>query len=160
MRVGLALGAGAARGWAHIGVLKVLEEHGIHIDMIAGTSIGALVGGIYAACASVDHLVRSTIDLFPTKTAARRKIFDYTLPFQGFLRGRKAMGLVASAIEKADFLDLLIPAYFVGVDIFKGEEVLMETGDVSRAIRASLSIPAIFSPYKYKGRWMVDGGPS
>jgi NTE family protein len=158
VRVGLALGAGAARGWAHIGVLKVLEEQGIHIDMIAGTSIGALVGGIYAASASVDHLIRSTIDLFPTKMAARRKIFDYTLPFQGVLRGRKAMGLVASAIKKADFLDLLIPAYFVGVDLFKGEQVLFETGDVSKAIRSSLSIPAIFCPYRHKGRWMVDGG--
>jgi len=158
IRVGLALGAGAARGWAHIGVLKVLEEEKIPIDMIAGTSMGALVGSIYAAKASFDHLKRTTIDRFPTKKIAQKEIFDYTLSFRGLMQGRKAMNLVAEAIDHADFLDLLIPAYFVGVDIIKGEEILLEDGDVSKAIRASLSIPAIFVPYLYRGRWMVDGG--
>lgn len=158
VRVGLALGAGAARGWAHLGVLKVLEEENIPIDMISGTSMGALVGGIYAAGASLDYLKKTTIDRFPSKKIAQRKIFDYTLPFQGLLRGRKAMQLVANAVDHADFMDLLIPAYFVGVDILNGEEVLLEEGDVAGAIRASLSIPAIFVPFFYRGRWMVDGG--
>lgn len=158
VRIGLALGAGAARGWAHIGVLKVLEEEGIPIDMIAGTSMGALVGGIYAAKPSVYHLKKYTIDLFPSRKAARKKIFDYTFPFQGVLRGRKAMRLVSTAIDDADFLDLQIPAFFAGVDIIKGEEVLMESGSVTHAIRSSLSIPGIFQPYRYNGRWMVDGG--
>ncbi|MFO7884961.1 MAG: cyclic nucleotide-binding domain-containing protein [Desulfobacteraceae bacterium] len=158
VRVGLALGAGAARGWAHIGVLKVLEEEGIHIDMIAGTSMGALVGAIYAARASVDILKQYTIDLFPTRTSARRKIFDYTVPFHGLLQGRKALGLVATAVNNADFMDLKIPAYIIGVDILKGEEVLIHAGDVSSAVRASLSIPAIFKPYLHNNRWMVDGG--
>ncbi len=158
VRIGLALGAGAARGWAHIGVLKVLEDENIPIDMIAGTSMGALVGGIYAANPSVSHLQQYTIDLFFSKKIARKKIFDYTLPFQGVLRGRKAMDLVSTAIDDADFLDLQIPACFVAVDILKGEEVLMETGNVTQAIRSSLSIPGIFKPYRYNGRWMVDGG--
>ncbi|NOX34631.1 MAG: cyclic nucleotide-binding domain-containing protein [Deltaproteobacteria bacterium] len=158
VRIGLALGAGAARGWSHIGVLKVLEDQGIHIDMIAGTSMGALVGAIFAARGSVDHLKKYTIDLFPTRALARKKIFDYTLPFRGFLKGRKAMNLVATAIDHADFMDLVIPTYLVGVDIMKGEEILFETGDVSKAVRSSLSLPAVFTPFKYQGRWMVDGG--
>ena len=158
MRVGLALGAGAARGWSHIGVLKVLEDHGIHIDMIAGTSMGALVGAIYAAKGSADHLKQQTIDLFPTKALARKGIFDYRLPFKGFLRGKKALNLVSTAVNQADFMDLMIPTFIVGVDILKGEEVLIETGDVAKAVRSSLSLPVIFSPVRHMGRWMVDGG--
>ncbi|MCP3873395.1 MAG: cyclic nucleotide-binding domain-containing protein [Desulfobacteraceae bacterium] len=158
VRVGLALGAGAARGWSHIGVLKVLEDHGIHIDMIAGTSMGALVGAVFAAKGSVDHLKKYTIDLFSTRAQARKKIFDYTFPFQGLLRGRKAMKLVSTAIDNADFMDLLIPTYLIGVDIMKGEEVLFQTGDVTKAVRSSLSLPAVFTPFKHRGRWMVDGG--
>jgi NTE family protein len=158
VRIGLALGAGAARGWSHIGVLKVLEDRGIPIDMIAGTSIGALVGAIFAAKGSVEHLKKYTIDLFPTRALARKKIFDYTLPFQGFLRGKKALNLVATAVDHADFMDLLIPTFLVGVDIIKGEEVLFETGDVAKAVRSSLSLPAVFTPFRHKGRWMVDGG--
>jgi len=120
IRLGLALGAGAARGWAHIGVLKVLEDAGIHIDMIAGASMGALVGEIYAATASVDELKKHTIDQFSTKRDVKKKIFDYTLPNHGFLKGIKAANLVRSAVNQADFLDLMIPAYLVGVDILKG----------------------------------------
>ena len=158
VRIGLALGAGAARGWAHIGVIKVLAEENIHIDMIAGTSMGALVGAIFAAKGSVDHLIKTTIDRFERRSQVRRNIFDFTLPLHGFLKGKKAMNLVADGIDHADFMDLLIPAYVVGVDILKGEEVLFETGDVAKAVRASLSVPALFAPIRYNGRWMVDGG--
>ena len=68
------------------------------------------------------------------------------------------MNLVARAVDHADFMDLLIPTYLVGVDIMKGEEVLFETGDVAKAVRSSLSLPAVFTPFRHKGRWMVDGG--
>ena len=158
IRLGLALGAGGARGWAHIGVLKVLEEAGIHIDMISGTSMGALVGGIYAATASVEKLKLSTIDHILTKADTRRKIFDYTLPRQGLFRGNKAAQLVRNAVNNADFMDLMIPTYLVGVDILNEEEVIFETGDVTNAVRSSIAIPAVFSPFKHQGRWMVDGG--
>ncbi len=158
VRIGLALGAGAARGWSHIGVLKTLQDHGIHIDMIAGTSMGALVGAIFSAKGSSAHLKQTTIDLFPTRKKARKGIFDYTLPITGFLRGKKALNLVAQAVGHADFMDLLIPTYLIGVDIIRGEEILFETGDVAKAVRSSLSLPAVFSPVRHKGRWMVDGG--
>ena len=158
VRVGLALGAGAALGWAHVGILKVFEEEGIPVDMIAGTSIGALVGAVYAKNASAEITRSVTIDLFPTRKAAKKKIFDYTLPLHGILLGRKAMRLVRNATDGADFLDLKIPAYLVAVDIFRGEEVLLSEGDVSEAVRASISIPGIFNPFRYRGRWMVDGG--
>lgn len=158
VRVGLALGAGAARGWSHIGVLKVLEQEGIHIDMIAGTSMGALVGAVFAATGSTDYLEHHMVKNVSTRQRARRKIFDLTLPLQGFLKGNKALNLVSDAINGADFMDLLIPTYLVGVDILKGEEILFETGDVARAVRSSLSLPVIFVPFRHKGRWMVDGG--
>lgn len=158
VRIGLALGAGAARGWSHIGVLKVLEEEGIHIDMIAGTSMGALVGALYAAKGDVNHLIHHSFDPFPTRTEARKKIFDYTFPRRGLLQGRKAMQLVADAVDNGDFMDLMIPLYIVGVDIVNGEEILLETGDVARAVRSSLSLPAVFTPFRHNGQWMVDGG--
>jgi len=120
--------------------------------------MGALVGAIFAASASVDHLKKFTIDLFATRAQARKKIFDFTLPIKGLLRGRKAMNLVARAVNDADFMDLLIPTYLVGVDIMKGEEILFETGEVAKAVRSSLSLPAVFAPFRYRGRWMVDGG--
>ncbi len=158
IRVGLALGAGAARGWAHLGILKVFEEQGIHIDMIAGTSMGALVGSIYARTASVDTTKKLTIDQFPTKLVAQRKLFDYTIPLQGIIRGQKVLKMVRNALKNADFLDLMIPAYVVAVDLNSGEEILLEKGNVSEAVRASISIPGIFNPVKLNGRWLVDGG--
>ena len=157
-KIGLALGGGSAGGFAHIGVLKVLEEAGIHIDMISGTSMGAVVGGIYAATASVEKLKQSTIDLFLTRADTRRKIFDYTLPKKGLLKGEKAAQLVRKGVNNADFLDLMIPTYLVGVDILNEEEVIFETGDVTDAVRSSIAIPAVFAPFKHQGRWMVDGG--
>ncbi|MDL1963351.1 MAG: cyclic nucleotide-binding domain-containing protein [Deltaproteobacteria bacterium] len=158
IRVGLALGAGAARGWAHLGILKVFEEEGIHIDMIAATSMGAVVGSIYARTASVDITKKLTIDQFPTKLQAQRKLFDYTIPLQGIIRGQKILKMVRNALKNADFLDLMIPAYIVAVDINSGEEILLEKGNVSKAVRASISIPGIFNPVNLNGRWLVDGG--
>ena len=158
VRIGIALGAGAARGWSHIGVLKALQDEGIHLDMIAGTSMGALVGAIFSASGSIDHLKKHTSDRCTTKRLTRKGIFDYTFPLRGLLRGGKVLDIVATAVNHADFMDLLIPTYVVSVDILKGEEVLIETGDVATAVRSSLSLPAIFSPVKHQGRWLVDGG--
>ena len=108
-RIGLALGAGSARGWAHIGILKALEDHGIHFDMIAGSSIGALVGSIYAKTGSAAETKRLTIDQVPTKYVAKRKILDYTFPYRGLIKGKKALRLIKNAVQESEFSDLLIP---------------------------------------------------
>ena len=158
VRLGLVLGAGGARGWAHLGVIKVLEEEGIHIDMIAGSSIGALVGCAYAKTASIKASIKMTIDEFPTKFQAKKKIFDYTIPIHGIIRGAKVLRMMRKGLQNADFLDLLIPLYVMAVDFHTGEEVLIEKGDVSEAVRASMSIPGIMNPALHGGRWMLDGG--
>ena len=158
VRVGLALGAGSAKGWAHIGVLKGLEEAGIHIDMIAGSSIGALVGSIYARTGSAEETKHLTIDEFPTRFQARRKIVDLNLPTRGIIRGKKVLRMVNAALQDADFLDLKIPMYIVAVDIDTGKEVLFERGKVCEAVRASISIPGIFTPFHLDHRWLLDGG--
>ncbi len=158
VRVGLALGAGSAKGWTHLGVLKGLEEAGVHIDMIAGSSIGALVGSIYAKTASADKTKQLTIDELPTRFQARRKIFDLNVPTRGIIRGKKVLKMVNAALQDADFLDLKIPMYIVAVDIQTGKEVLFERGKVGEAVRASISIPGIFTPFRLNNRWFLDGG--
>ncbi len=158
VRVGLALGAGGARGWAHLGVLQVLQQEGIPIDMIAGTSIGALVGCLYAHSASGDgtfELVRSTL---PSKLQVQKRIFDYTLPLRGIIRGTKLLRMIRDAINDADFLDLRMPFYVVTVDYHTGEEVVIHEGNVAEAVRASISIPGVMNPAPHNGRWLLDGG--
>jgi NTE family protein len=158
IRVGLALGAGGARAWAHLGVLKVLEDEGIHIDMISGSSMGAVVGSIYGRTASARNTKRLTIDQFSTKVQTRRKIFDYTIPVWGIIRGQRALRMIRHALKDADFLDLRIPTFLMAVDILTGEEVILERGNVSEAVRASIAIPGIFTPTYLDGHWLVDGG--
>jgi NTE family protein len=136
----------------------VLEEEGIHIDMIAGTSIGALVGGAYARSASVSQVQKWTIDEFTTLRRTRHKLFDYTIPLRGILRGRKIYRMISTSLGDADFLDLLIPMSVITVDIYTGEEVLLDRGPLSKAIMASISVPGMFPPVHHYGRWLLDGG--
>jgi NTE family protein len=150
IRVALVLGSGGARGWAHLGVLKVLQEENVHIDMIVGASIGALVGGVYARTASATLTQQWTVDRFPTKRQARRRLFDYRLPFHSLMRGRKIFRMLRHGLGDADFLDLLIPIYIVAVDILTGEGVLLEKGRICEAIMASISVPCLFPPV-YQG---------
>ena len=141
VRLGLALGAGGARGWAHLGVLNVLEEEGIHIDMVAGTSIGALVGSLYAYLVSGPQTLELVHRTLPSKLEVQKRIFDYTLPRRGIIRGTRLLRMIRYAVCDADFLDLRMPFYAVTVDYHSGEEVVLHTGKVAEAVRASLSIP-------------------
>jgi NTE family protein len=93
-----------------------------------------------------------------TKVQVQRKMFDYTIPLRGIIRGHKIERMLRNALKDADFLDLLIPTFVVAVDILTGEEVLLEKGKVHEAVRASISIPGIFNPFCLGGRWLVDGG--
>ncbi len=154
-KVGLALGGGAARGLAHIGVLEVLEKEGVPIDMVAGTSIGALVGAVYAQGQDASVMKSLALDL------SRRRLLsltDLTLPRTGFIQGRKIKDLLEPVIGvNIAFSDLRVPFACVATDIMTGEEVVISHGSVLEGTRASISIPAIFTVVKWEGRYLVDG---
>ncbi len=158
VRVGLVLGAGGARGWAHLGVLRILEQEGIPIDLIVGSSIGSMVACLYAFSGSIEEtaeLVRSTL---PSKFQAQHRLFDYTVPVRGIIRGGKIKRLTRDAVRNADFLDLKIPTCVVAVDFHTGELVVIDSGDVSEAVRASISLPGIMTSPFHQGRRLLDGG--
>lgn len=158
VRIGLALGAGGARGWAHLGVLQALEEEGIPIDMIAGTSIGSLVGAVYAKTGSFKESYQLISSSFRSKGSARKTFFDYSfLPLRGFIKGNRALEMLRENLEGADFLGLRIPLAVVATDIATGEEVILDSDSVAAAVRASIAMPGVFEPLKLKGRWLVDG---
>jgi NTE family protein len=184
-KIGLALGGGGARGSAHIGVLKVLEEMRIPIDYIAGTSMGSVVGGLYVTGYSPAELqkVMSKIDwanLFSDSaprrdTGFRRKQNDYFVPPGLTLGYRKGVSLPAGLIagRKLSFIlntltlptigiqnfdDLAIPFRAVAADARTGEPVAISSGSLARAIRASMAIPVVFTPVEHEGRLLIDGG--
>ena len=154
-KVGLALGGGASRGVAHIGVLKVLEEEKIPIDMIAGTSIGALLGAVYAREKNISQIEELALGIDRKKLAS---LVDPTLPRVGLIAGKKVKDLLKSIIGEVKFADLMVPFACVATDIESGEEVVFKEGSVVEAVRASISIPAVFTPVKRRGRFLVDGG--
>lgn len=154
-KVGLALSSGAARGLAHIGVLEVLEKEGIPIHMIAGTSAGALIGALYASMLDAQR-VKSII----TGLRARRLsiMSDLGLPKTGFIRGKRLTREIKTILGDIDFKDLRLPFACVATDIDRGAEVVINHGSVIEAVRASISIPGIFSVVKWEGKYLVDGG--
>ncbi len=154
-KVGLALGGGAARGLAHIGVLEVLEREGIPVDLIAGTSAGAAVGALYAqgrSVARIKELVHNT------GWRQMVSLIDLALPRSGFIEGRRIKELLRSIIGDISFSDLKIPLSCVATDIRSGEEVVINDGPVLEGVRASISIPVIFTAVKWRERYLVDGG--
>ena len=157
VRIGLALGGGGARGWAHLGVLEALEKEHIPIDMIAGTSIGALVGATYAKTGSFKETCQLTIGKFPDKRSTKKRIYDYTIPLRGFIKGAKVWEMAQEDLGRADFSDLKIPLVVVAVDIGNGEEVVLDSDSIADALRATIAIPGVFEPFNLNGRWLVDG---
>lgn len=154
-KVGLALGSGAARGLAHIGVLEVLEKEGVPIDMIAGTSAGAAIGALYAQGKDASQIKKQVLDLGWKKLAP---LIDLSLPKTGFIRGNKIKDLLKLFIGgDIKFSDLKVPFACVATDIDTGEEVVINRGSVLEALRTSISIPAIFTLVKREGRYLVDG---
>jgi len=153
-KVGLALGSGSARGLAHIGVIRAIEEAGINVDVIAGTSMGALIGAIHTA-GKLDEL-EATFHAFDWKNTL--SFFDVVLPKSGLLDGAKISELVRSHIQGEAIETLLKPFAAVATDIVTGEEVVIRAGDIIEAVRASISVPGIFTPVRSNGRMLVDGG--
>ncbi|WP_017753611.1 patatin-like phospholipase family protein [Calidifontibacillus oryziterrae] len=150
--IGLALGSGGARGFAHLGVLKVLKDENIPIDFIAGSSMGALVGGFFGAGHDMDRL-------YKLATAFRRKYYlDFTVPKMGFISGQKVKEFIR-VFTKDKAIEQLSPALaIVATDLKTGEKVIFKNGPLAKAIKASISIPGIFVPEKIHGRLLVDGG--
>ena len=149
--VGLALGAGGARGLAHVGVLKVLEEENINIDLIAGTSMGSIVGGFYAAGIPIKYMEKIALEL------DWDNLSDITFPRTGLIKGDKILKFIEILTQNKDFSELNIPFSAIACDIEKGEHVVLDEGSVARAIRSSIAIPGIFVPFKHKDRKLVDG---
>ena len=156
-KIGLALGSGAARGLAHIGVLKVLIEEGVPVDMIAGSSIGALIGACYARKGEIADFEEIVLKI-DWKQLARLTDPNLAFMFKGFIHGRKVKELLKAIIGDVEFKDLKIPLAIVVTDVNTGEEVIIKEGSVIEAVRASISIPAIFMPVKFKNRFLIDGG--
>ncbi len=151
-RVGLALGGGAARGLAHIGVLAVLEEAGIPIDFIAGTSMGSLVGSAYCAGIEVAQLM---------EIAAGTGWFDIsrpTWPRHGLLSFAKLDQWIENTVGDLDIRDLSIPFAAVAADLETGERIILQDGSLAAAIRASCSVPGLVEPIEINGRLLCDGG--
>lgn len=151
-KLGLALGGGAARGLAHIGVLKVLEEEQIVVHFVAGTSAGSLIGSLYCAGLSWMQIkeVAEGIDW--------RDLVSPTWPSLGIVNPDKLEKTLNGLLRRRRFEDLPIPFRAVAVDITTGEEVVLSSGSVATAVRASCSIPGIFEPTELGGRLLVDGG--
>ncbi|MBC7075121.1 MAG: patatin-like phospholipase family protein [Syntrophomonadaceae bacterium] len=150
-KVALVLGAGSARGLAHIGVLQVLVENNIPFDCIIGSSMGAMIGGFYA-CGSDLYMLDKMIEHMDTNI-----FFDIGLPRTGFIADKKIITLLNLLTKKKTFEDISIPLSVVATDLLSGKKVILEEGLVSEAIRASISIPGIFSPVKRDDMLLVDG---
>lgn len=157
LRVGLALGTGAALGHSLIGILKVFRREGIPIDMIAGTSIGSLVGGFTAL--GMEPLEIEDLAARIDKGWVYENLFwDMTLPRTGLFAGQTLLRFIRSYFGTREFHDLELPFACVATDIETSEEVVLREGRVAEAIRASCGLPLIFSPERIGGRYLVDGG--
>jgi NTE family protein len=152
-KVGLILGGGAARGYAHLGILKRFEEENIPIDFIIGISMGAIIGAIYASGHNVDKLISDAKKINMLKFL---NLLDFKTSQTGLVKGEKIEKYLQVYIKER-FEELNIPLYIVATDIHTGKEVVFSEGDLIKAIRASISIPVIFEPVEYNGTKLVDG---
>ena len=153
-RLGLALGGGGARGFAHVGVLQVLEEAGIKPDLVVGTSAGSLVGALYASGKTGAQLQRIA------ETMEESAITDWALPFlnRGVLRGEALARYVTAQTQGRKIEELPIRLGIVATDLNLGEGVLFQRGDTATAVRASSAVPSVFLPVRINNRDYVDGG--
>jgi len=150
-KIGLALGSGSSRGAAHVGVLKVLEQEGVPIDLIAGTSVGAFIGALYAGGQPISAFER----VLPT--VRWRQLVRFALPHQALVSNHPMAGFLEKYIGPAQFEDLAIPFAAVATDARSGEAYIFNQGRVSHAVCASTAIPGIIKPVNYEQRLLVDG---
>ena len=153
-KIGLALGSGSARGWAHIGVIKALTEAGIHVDYVAGTSVGAVVGAVYAS-GRIDSFKDVVLQLDWKKIAF---FLDVVFPKSGLIDGNRIAEFIRSHVGEKNIEDLSLPFCAVSTDLATGKEVVFQDGDIIEAVRASISVPGVFTPVRKSGAILVDGG--
>ena len=151
LRLGIALGSGSARGWAHIGILRGLEQAGIVPDVVSGTSIGALVGAAYASD-RLDQLEEWVVQI------DWWDIIRYMDVRLGGVEGERLMRAFRERVEDAPIESLPKPFGAVATDLQTGREVWFQQGSLLEAVRASIALPGLFSPVRYQDRWLVDGG--
>ncbi len=151
-KFGLALGGGAARGFAHIGVLRAMEEAGLQPDYVAGTSVGSLIGALYCAGMGWQEIWKQA------ETLDWGDLVKVTMPTLGLVKADKLEALVEKLVEKRRIEDFAIPFSAVSVDLIGGTQVIFDRGPAGTAVRASCSIPGIFAPLEDAGRMLVDGG--
>jgi len=151
--IGLALGSGSARGWAHIGVIRALAEAGVQPDIVCGTSIGALVGAAYAS-GELDRLEAWVGELTLHEVAS---YFDLSLG-GGMIKGAKLIDFFRRHIQDQDITALSLRLAAVATDLASGREVWLRDGKMLDAVRASIALPGLFTPTRRDGRWLVDGG--
>jgi Predicted esterase of the alpha-beta hydrolase superfamily len=153
-KVALALASGGPRGFAYIGAIEELQSRGYEITSVSGTSAGALVGGIFAA-GGMQAFKEWLYSLDPVKVM---KLMDFSISKNYLVKGDKVIRAIKERVPEVNIEDLPIPFSAVATDLFTGEEVVFREGSLFNAIRASISIPSMFRPVKWKGRTLVDGG--
>ncbi|APR71886.1 patatin-like phospholipase family protein [Acinetobacter haemolyticus] len=150
--VALVLGSGGARGYAHIGVIEVLEQHGIRPDLIVGTSAGSIVGSIYASGKSAAELREIALKL------KANDVRDVSVSLKGFFDGKKVEDYVNEQVQNTPLHRLKIPMYVVATELKEGTKTVFNYGNTGQAVRASASIPSMFVPIKIGHNEYVDGG--
>jgi NTE family protein len=151
-KVAVVLGAGASKGFAHVGVLKVLESQKVPIDLVVGTSAGSFVGSLYASGIDAFQLQKMALAL------QKDDVVDLTLPDNGFIRGEKLENFINKTVRQIPLERMQIPFRAVATNLQTGEEIVFATGNTGKAVRASCSIPGVFQPVKIGDRTYVDGG--
>ena len=152
--ISLVLSCGGARGLAHIGIIEVLQEHGYSIDSVSGSSIGAVIGGVFAAGKLADY--KDWICSLKSNDVI--KLMDLTLSSQGLLKGDKVFNTMKRFMSDVNIEDLNIPFVAVGTDLRRKKEVVFNRGKLYEAMRASVAVPGIITPLVMEGREVVDGG--
>ena len=152
-KIGLALGGGAARGWAHIGVLRALAEAGVVPGVVCGTSVGAFIGAVYVD-GDLDRLENWARELTVQTVVG---FLDFSIG-GGLIKGEKLIEFFRSHFVDLQISELPLPFAAVATDLQTGREVWLQEGLVSDAVRASIALPGLFTPAEHQGRWLVDGG--
>jgi len=150
--IAVVLGAGASRGFAHIGALKVLEGNKIPVHMIVGTSAGSFVGSLYAYGFNAFQIQKMALSI------DKAEIIDFTMPDNGFIKGEKLEGYVNALVQKTPIEKMRLPFYAIATNIQNGQEVAFGKGNTGTAVRASCAIPGIFRPVRIDKAMYVDGG--